>query len=102
MKNKHDMNLNKKIKEKDKDYEPMVEKFIGIKNDLDSKISKDLDEQESEFAKKRRERRERSITKSMDKGAKRKSGNEQVDTKDILKNVERKKKFDSGDLDTPF
>lgn len=96
------MNLDKKKKEKDKDLEPMVEKFIGIKNDLDSKISKNLDDQESEFAKKRRERRERSISKSMDKGGKRQGENGEVDTENMLKNVERKKKFDSGDLDTPF
>ena len=41
------------MKDKDKDYEPMLDKFIGIKNDLDSKISQNLDDQESAFAKKK-------------------------------------------------
>ena len=102
LKVKHGNILERKQKEQDKEYEPMVQKFIEIKNDLDTKIGEKLDKQESKFAKKRRERRERSITKSMDKGIKKPGDNEAVDTDNILGNVERKKKFESGDLDTPF
>lgn len=101
-KEQHNKILNEQKKNKDKEYEPMVEKFIGIKNDLDDKIGKNLSEQESEFEKKRRERRERSISKSMDKGIKKPGDGEDVDTDNMLGNVERKKKFESGDLDTPF
>ena len=70
MKVKHVNKIEKKMKEKNKDYEPMLEKFIGIQTDLNNKISKNLEDQETEFAKKKRERRERSISKSMDKGKK--------------------------------
>lgn len=90
------------MKEKNKDYEPMLEKFIGIQTDLNNKISKNLEDQETEFAKKKRERRERSISKSMDKGKKKKGDDDPVDTDNMLGNIERKKKFESGDLDNPF
>lgn len=90
------------MKDQDKEYKPMLNKFIGIKNDLDNKIGNDLNEMESEFEKKKRERRERSISKSIDKGKKKKDDDEPVDTDNMLGNIERKKKFESGDLDTPF
>ena len=53
--------------------------------------------------KKKRERRERSISKSIDIGKKKKSNDDDpVDTKNMLDKIDRKKKFESGDLDTPF
>lgn len=97
----HDHILDKKIKEGNKEYEPMLDKFIGIKNDLDTKINEKLETQESEFARKKRERRERSISKSIDKG-KPKKGDGPVNTDNMLEGLERKKKFESDDLDTPF
>lgn len=97
----HENALEDKKKNQGKEYEQMLGKFIDIKNDLDDKITKDLDDQESEFARKKRERRERSISKSMDKG-KRKKDEEPVDTDNMLEGIDRKKKFESGDLDTPF
>ena len=101
MKVKHENELDKKMKDKNKEYEPMLDKFIGIKNDLDTKITENLDNQESEFARKKRERRERSISKSIDKG-KSKKDDGPVNTDNMLEGLERKKKFESDDLDTPF
>ena len=101
LKVEHENKLDK-MKSKDKEYEPMLDKFIDIKNDLDNKIGKNLDEQESDFAKKKRERRERSISKSIDLGKKKAEGEDVVDKNNMLDAINRKKKFESGDLDTPF
>jgi hypothetical protein len=102
MKIKYDNKVDQKMKDQDKEYKPMLNKFMGIKNDLDSKIGSDLEDMESEFERKKRERRERSISKSIDKGKKKKGDDDPVDTENMLGNIERKKKFESGDLDTPF
>ena len=106
IKQRYNNELDQKMKGQGKEYETMLSKYVGVKKDLDTKVSDKLETQEDRFARKKRERRERSISKSMDKGRKKKDDDDPVDTTDMLGDLastnDRKKKFESGDLDTPF
>ena len=92
-------NLNKHKKEQTQDYKPMIDRFADVKKSMDQKISEDLQDQEDEFMRKKRERRERSISKSLRK-EKDKEGDEDVeDSSNLLGDLagdntsDRKKKF---------
>ena len=107
MKYKFGENLEKKKKDMGNNYENMLNKYMDVKKNLDSAIEKDLDNQEDEFARKKRERRERSISRSMNKKKSNPEDEEKVeDTSNLLGDLaggeDRKKKLESGDFDTPF
>ena len=108
MKYKFGENLDKKQNDGKEGYEAMLNKYVDVKKGLDEKIGMDLADQEDNFARKKRERRERSISKSMDIGRKKKNKEDEegVDTTNLLGNLagdnDRKKNLESGEFDNPF
>ena len=94
------------------EYENILEKYVDVKKDLDQKISKDLNQQEDEFVRKKRERRERSISKSVDKGRRKKKNDDDddaiEDTGNLLggltggKSKSKSRNMDGDDPENPF
>ena len=92
------------------DYENMLGKYVDVKKSLDQKIGKDLDQQEDRFARKKRERRERSISKSVDKGRKKKKNADDDDTVkdtgnllgDLTGGKSKSRNMDGDEFENPF